>query len=91
MRLGAGARSVGNDIAAVHVGGTTPTGDTEDQDLWHYVDCAKLIRDALTAGESTITIIVGNKEDGNGSNVMSFASQDNATTTIRPTLHVTYY
>lgn len=81
----AGARG-GADVETETYSVLTVRGD-RDADIWSC-DLTELVRDALTAGDTTLRFLLGWAAATDGQNSAQMGSQDNATSTKRPLLRI---
>jgi hypothetical protein len=86
----AGGQGLGTDIDTPKATGTAGVGQAADIDSWYTIDIASLVADAIAASATTLRVMVGASQNGNGSNVMNFASVNNATAGKRPKLRIFY-
>lgn len=81
----AGARG-GDDVETLTYTAAIVVGD-RDQDVW-MCDLTEMVKDALTAGDTTLRFLLGWATATAGQNTVQIASQDNATAAKRPLLTV---
>jgi hypothetical protein len=83
-----GGQSLGNDISGERYGGWHQPDNEQFAEV--QLDIGRMLQVALDASETDLRVMLGWNRNTSGSNIMEFASIENATAAYRPKLRITH-